>query len=435
MANVFVSVLGTNNYVPCSYNFDDEVVVKNARFVQEATVSRCCKDWSESDRILIFTTDEAEKKNWLDNGQIDPETNEPIIQQGLKSRLDALGLSAAVTNVKIPEGKTESEIWEIFNAILGRLGQGDEVVFDITHAFRSIPMLVMVVLNYAKVVKGVKLLGIYYGAFEVLGSPKKVAQMPMEKRIAPIFDLTPFDRLMDWTTAIGAFMRSGDATLATDLAGAQAREILKKTRGSNEEARRLRHVAEQLRVFSQDASTCRGLDLSNDIVRLKQALEASKDCPISPAFVPLLEQLRKRLEVFTGHEVMDGIRLAQWCAEHNLIQQGYTILRECLITYVCKGYGVDLADFDARERITKAIGEDLHAWHKRHEKKRVSGNAETPPLSVFQDKLDLLKVFDKLFWLRNDINHAGMRKKPSKATTLKDELDKLIDDVRRLLLE
>jgi CRISPR-associated Csx2 family protein len=438
MARVFVSVLGTNDYVPCSYKHHDTTVVKETRFVQEATVSLCCRDWTKSDRVLIFTTEEAEKKNWLDDGHSDQRTKEPIKQQGLKSILDALKLEVPVTNVKIPEGKSEREIWEIFQAIFDNLQEADEIVFDITHAFRSIPMLVMVVLSYAKVIKSVSLKGIYYGAFEVLGNPRDVRKLPLAKRVAPIFDLTPFDHLFDWTVAIGVFVRSGDATLATGLAHGHAREISRTKKGADQGANKLREVANLLGVFSKDVSTCRGLKLSQDITQLRQAIRDSRESSLAPAFVPLLDQLLQRLEIFSGKEIEDGIRVAEWCLEHNLVQQGYTILRESLISYVCSGYAIDPSDFAGRDQVEKAIGQDLGMWHEylmlRKHKKQNADSVKKPFLSIFQDKLDLLKIFDKLFSLRNDINHAGIRKNPVPAQTLIRELGNLIDDVKQLLL-
>ncbi|MGB9617916.1 MAG: TIGR02221 family CRISPR-associated protein, partial [Desulfomonilaceae bacterium] len=168
MARVFISVLGTGDYVPCSYRFNDGTVVSSVRFVQEATVSYSCMEWSDQDRILIFTTEGSRTKNWEDSGATDVEGN-PL--EGLAARLNALPLRVPFCNVMIPDGKIQEEIWEIFQALLANLMEGDEVVFDITHSFRSIPMLVLVVLNYAKVVKKVTLRGIYYGALEALGVP------------------------------------------------------------------------------------------------------------------------------------------------------------------------------------------------------------------------------------------------------------------------
>ena len=106
----------------------------------------------------------------LGDGHENHETKERLPRTGLEKCLSEIKLPCPVTRVEIPEGKSEAEIWEIFNIVFGSLEREDEVVFDITHAFRSIPMLAIVILNYAKMMKKVTLSGIYYGAFEVLGN-------------------------------------------------------------------------------------------------------------------------------------------------------------------------------------------------------------------------------------------------------------------------
>ena len=64
MANVYVSFLGTNDYLPCIYYKDDKEF-RDTRFVQEATLGICCREWTDEDRIIIFTTDEAYQSNPL----------------------------------------------------------------------------------------------------------------------------------------------------------------------------------------------------------------------------------------------------------------------------------------------------------------------------------------------------------------------------------
>lgn len=51
-------------------------------------------------------------------------------------------------------------------------GEGDEIIFDITHSFRSIPMLAITIMNYAKVLKNCKLKEVY--AEKWSGSEKKM---------------------------------------------------------------------------------------------------------------------------------------------------------------------------------------------------------------------------------------------------------------------
>src|SRR5690554_5061299 len=196
---VFVSFLGTNNYLATNYYLGGQKV-DGVRYIQEALARMFCADWEESDLVLIFCTDEAAKQNWEDKEHSKAESAD---QEGLQSRLQALKmqglLMAEVRMCLIPEGFTEDEIWDVFAVVYEQLHENDRVWLDITHAFRSIPLFMLVLLNYSQFLKQVQLEAIYYGAFEKLGPAYKVREMPLVERNAPVLDLHSFVALMDWT--------------------------------------------------------------------------------------------------------------------------------------------------------------------------------------------------------------------------------------------
>ena len=438
MARVFISVLGTTDYVECIYTQPDTSLKCPTRFVQEATVLMNCQNWSEKDRILVFTTQEAQRRNWLDDGQTIGQEKAPKIQQGLKSRLENLSLKPAIKNIMIPEGKTIEEIWDIFNLIFGELKKSDEVVFDITHSFRSIPMLVMVILNYAKVVRNVTLKGIYYGAMESLGNLSEVRNMPPADRIVPIFDLSAFDELLDWSVAIERFLESGDGSRVYALADRKARAIKTVKKGPDVAADLMNNIAACINTFSEEVSTCRGLELPRTTTRLRENVSRGVESCLEPAFVPLLEHLDQRLRTFSGKSVEDGLRAVEWCAEHNLVQQGYTILREFLISYVCQGFRIDPTDFTMRERMEECIRKDVYEWNKSVMKRgRTESIAimDQLPLMLLKQKNEVLEIFGSVMKFRNDINHAGMRHEAVSPSVLKSELKKLVILTKKHILK
>ena len=120
---VFISFLGTNNYVLCRYDIGEAAPV---RFVQEALIEHFCKEWSEDDRILIFCTSKektgengSKEINWFDNGQ--PRVTDESEKIGLQHRLQDLkariGLKAQIEEHDIKAGFTEEEIWDIFDTV------------------------------------------------------------------------------------------------------------------------------------------------------------------------------------------------------------------------------------------------------------------------------------------------------------------------------
>jgi len=58
--------------------------------------------------------------------------------------------------VDIPDGKDEDELWKIFSIIVDEVQPGDEILFDITHGFRSLPFIAFLTVAYLKEVKGAK---------------------------------------------------------------------------------------------------------------------------------------------------------------------------------------------------------------------------------------------------------------------------------------
>lgn len=428
MARVYLSFLGTNDYIPCAYFINDRKV-ENVRFVQEATLQIYCQDWNSEDRILIFTTDEAYRKNWIEDGHVD-KNGVKLKRSGLKKCISNLKMPPTVERVAIPEGKSEKEIWEIFNIVFSKLNQGDEAIFDITHAFRSISMLAIVVLNYAKIMKGIFLLGIYYGAFEVIGSYNEVKNIPIEDRYAPIFDLTSFDVLIEWAIAIDRFLGSGDAGPACNLAKKELTPVLKSSQGRDRTAVAIQNIANKLEAFTQALTTCRGTEISDKTSSLKEAIERSEKLELIHAFHPLINRIKEQIKPFQGNAVQDGIQAAKWCLDHNLIQQGYTILEETLITYMALKANVDPMDMDKREIVTPAsviysTGVPQDKW---------LGPAFHHPevtklyLKIFDTHRELANVFRVLADYRNDLNHAGYRKHSKPVKSFQKKLETLISD-------
>lgn len=437
MSNVYISFLGTNDYLECTYQYEDADPVKNIRFVQEATLKTFCSEWTPDDRIFIFTTGEACKKNWLDNGHIDRETKGPLPRTGLENRIRGLGLAACIEKIDIPEGKSKDEIWQIFNNVYDRLNPGDEVVFDITHSFRSIPMLAIVVLNYAKVIKKISLKGVYYGAFEVLGPLEVAKNIPPEKRLVPILNLTPFDLLMEWSFAIDRFLGSGDAGPVSDLAMGSVAQILNDTKGRDETAKAIRSLGKGLVSFSKVLATCRGPQISKVSRNLTKQINKCDKLSLPPAFLPLFNLLKEEIAHFKGSDIDDGIQAARWCLDHNLIQQAYTILQETLFSHMLLSTQGDMNDLIGRDIASQAIKihmEELSEdeWHFPAE-----ANKETTRkfLEFLRTTPGLVKAMRDLTQFRNDLNHAGYGPSPMKPHKFAAKLEPLLCNIIGVLKE
>ena len=429
----------TSDYLSCNYYTGDPTIIKprkvdNIRFVQEATLKIYCRDWIEQDKGYIFVTKEACEKNWLDNGQYD-RSNECQKQcSGLKSCVAALNLPFPVTRIKIPEGTDENQIWEIFEKVFESINFGDEIIFDITHAFRSIPMLAIVILNYAKVLKKTNLKGIFYGAFEALGPPWTVKNIPISDRNVRILDLTAFDQLLDWSLAVDRFLGAGDAQAISWLAKKTVAPVLKKAKGQNQDAIAVKYIADALDTYAKNLATCRGLDITRSVIHLREELEKGKNTDLIKPMHPLFEHIEAQVQPYSGDVVGDGIQAAKWCLDHNLIQQGYTILQETLITHFTIKAGEDCWDENMRNIVGWAASICKNNEEDEQDCVRASGSYPdtTGKFITILNKNDSLKnAYFVLSELRNDLNHAGIRKQPKKWSIFPEKLVELIEIVQR----
>ncbi|AOY59366.1 TIGR02221 family CRISPR-associated protein [Desulfococcus multivorans] len=435
MARVYISFLGTNDYVECFYDSDTIDVETPVRFIQETTLSLFSKTASSDDRGFIFITDEARRKNWEDNGQWDREKKCNKACQGLKTRIDLLKLPFPVEAVFIPEGHSEKEIWDIFDIVYCVLNEGDDVIFDITHAFRSIPMLAIVILNYARVLKNIRLEGIYYGAFEALGPAWEVARMPVQKRRAPLLNLISFNRLMEWTVAVDRFMESGDAKEVSRLARDAVAPVLKESRGKDKSASATRDIANALAFFTKNLYTCRGPEIVRSAEYLKCELNKAIHAEGVKPLVPLFDHIRQGVSRFRGDDVHDGIQAAKWCLDHNLIQQGFTVLQETLITYFVTMNGQNANDLVYRNIASSAIwiakdGTPENEWHGHAQKNKILTKQY---IAISKAMEPLSDIYRELTPFRNDLAHAGYRDNCKKAEKFEEKLRESLPKIAALI--
>lgn len=408
-----MSFLGTTDYEECTYEFGNlEKSQYHTKFIQEALLNLICKDWTQEDTAVIFLTKQAEKENWY---------NQDNEKRRLKTILENLPIN--VKGVSIPEGKTEEEIWQIFNIVSNMIDDGDEIIFDITHSFRSIPMLALVVLNYAKIVKNATILGIYYGEYD-----------KNEAKIRPmhIIDLTPLNEILEWAQAVNVFLKYGISGPFRDISIRK----LKPHLGSEQWARDTRKFIDSLNHLTMCLYTCRGNSLlgfsnakksistaaqvvNNNIEKIK---DIDEDIQLKP-LIPLMDKIEKKLEIFQKDDNLNiGLAAVKWSIENNLIQQAYTALDETIKTYVCMKFGLDSSNVNHREYIAK---EALRFRGKNQSEKKweIEGEYREQVMNIAMALDDeLVHISKTVSNKRNDINHFGFRSDASDY----DELENII---------
>ena len=200
---VFISVLGTGNYQECIYQSSDKAVSVQTCFAQEAALRYVdAPNWDPADQVFILLTEDARQRNW----------------DKLSQCLGSLGLHCPVKDIPIVDGKDEKEVWAIFKTIYDLIEDGDNLYFDVTHALRYLPMLVLVMGSYTSFLKNTTVNKIVYGNWEMRDK---------ESNVAPLMDLTILNELQRWSFAVGSYLRNGSTIDLMDLSVKQINDIRK----------------------------------------------------------------------------------------------------------------------------------------------------------------------------------------------------------------
>ncbi len=441
MSKQFISFLGTNNYLECNYFFGDEKVEK-VKFIQTAVIKIFCNDFDKNDRITIFVTEKAKDFN----------------QNKLRNELKLHNINK-VKFVDIPSGNNEEELWELFDVVYKNLQENGDIIFDITHSFRYIPMLSMVLLNYASFLKDINLDGIYYGAFETLGSLNEAKEIPIEKRNAPIFDLTPLSMIQKWTIATQNLVESGNPDKIGKIVENLKDDFYKgKEIFSKEHVDTAKEVKNHLSTFLGELATNRGISLmsGNTPIKTKKLIKELQNLISANNSLLPLNQLSQKIETMVDKfekveendiegKIKNLLNAIELCIKFNLIQQGITLLRETIIIYVCMKNEIDYRKIDrenknlnkiSRDEVEKLLSvynyKDVNDWSYPLEK-----NMERYSKIIKMKKFkELSSTYNSIRNYRNDINHAGIRKNPIKdVKKFKEHLEKTFIEVKKIILE
>lgn len=328
-----------------------------------------------------------------------------------------------VQAIIIPDGRNKEEQDQIFDMIFEALGENEEVYFDVTHGFRTIPMLAITVLNYAKVLKNIEVKGIYYGAFE--GGYDKDGI-----RYAPILEYSIYMDILDWSAAANSFIRHGNS--------GQIDEIYKKLKREENRQNKERSLAvlsdavQGIGFLTHNIETCKGRfveegsEKKNAQYSIRGAYQFFKTSiskitenqrKVIKPFEQLLLKIEESIdEVFSKQKTDDefGIATIEWCIKNNLIQQGFTALEESLVTYTCDKYGVNYNKKKEREafdrEVINAVAYILKKGAKEEEVVLLLKDTikDSEYLQMAQKlPIEIAKLANKIGGIRNNINHFG----------------------------
>lgn len=418
---VFISFLGTGDYKHCIYDLNGERS-RPVRFIQEVLVGHYCKHWTKEDRIFIFCTSEkktgkegSKEKNWFG-------------EKGLQGRLSALQLQVPVEEIDIKAGFSEKEIWQIFDTVYSQLLPGDKIYFDVTHAFRSIPIFSTVLFNFSKFMKDTRLMTIHYGAYEARnGNPE----------VAPVIDLTNIVRLQEYNQVASGLKDFGRVKKLKDII----------VEGRNLKAdKAVAQLGESISELEEYIAT-----IELDKIREGTFIRKFRDnLPKVQNVLPIktiLEEIKKETQDFVGSKDYKNIEAAiNWTIKHDMLMQTYPLAEEYIILRVKEELeeemkeelGNRISDFWFRKYVAALLGMDDVTFQDKKEWDRNLFRDFQVAEYIADCELvwDLRPLYRPVSRLRNSLAHADsddVSRERTVSGERRSKYDKLRDGIGNLI--
>ncbi len=344
---VLISFLGTGSYNEnrtyrtADYRFDDGTQY-NTSFVASAIAQHLHPDviillgtvksmWEEVYRS--FSGDNVDEGYYVELGDFCHNANKDSeLSLPQKDVLEnAIAPEAHVELIRY--GLNQEEIRENSAIVLGLekyFKRGDILTVDITHSFRSLPLVLMNLLVYLRNVskKSIQIDHVLYGMLDI----------SRELGYTPVVELNDVLTINDWIT--GAY------SLQEYCNGYKVAELIKNLGDSN--------VSNRLTKFSDVVNL-------NHLGRIRtqaQELAAIRNVEITPiADLVVKPIVNDYVERFYGQMTDSAFqfRVAKWQFEHRNYASAFLALIESVISYVCESQSLDENDIDCRERAKRIL--------------------------------------------------------------------------------
>ena len=411
---VLLTFLGTGKYEPCHYK------IENTTSRLETFFSAALSAHLKPSKIISLETAAAS------------ETHGKELSGKFKS------IDIPHTSAIIPDGKSESELWEIFDVLTKSVPDDCTLHLDITHGFRSLPLIGFIALNYLRTTRNVTLGGIHYGAWEARDE---------ETNVTPSFNLTPFLTLLDWTSAADQYLATGSANRLGKLLKDTQQSLWKK-HGSEENAdlpKALTSLGSCIETAANDCILLRTKNLPISAKSVKKQIERINETSElerhAPAFLEILQPVQKDLTRFNNTDLTTLRDLIGWLVEKNRPDAALTLASEWLVSWVM--VQLDNPDHISDESHRKPYDQCLNLWIDEHSTRNEIKDASEESiqhLNQLKDKISetdmelLANLVDHIKSARNDLNHAGFRTSPSTAENLIKKATEISTNIQKLPL-
>jgi len=324
----FISFLGTGQddegYSELDYKIDGREGNITTEFVQRAEIEFIGKDQFE--KIYILCTDESKDFFHDLNDELRDDLNIPV---------------NIIESVNIGKIDKIQSAWALFEKVSSLIHDGDTLVFDLTHGFRSLSIILSTALNYIlKSKENLHLKHVFYGEKEQASQSK-----------GRIIDMKDFYTVHEWADGVSRLTESADATKIAGLAAGESNDTFQNLKDER--------FVNVLNVLTE---TLKNIDVNRIARNTTEALEIIKSYQneSSGTEKELLKLIEKKFQPLAVHDTgkYDGdyfilqIQIVRMLNRHNLYMQSFTVIRELIGSIGMLG---------APERLTQNILDNMAA--------------------------------------------------------------------------
>ncbi|MFB2973290.1 TIGR02221 family CRISPR-associated protein [Aerosakkonema sp. BLCC-F183] len=400
-----LTFLGVFNLETTQFTWQEKPLLENpSPYVVEALLK-----FNEIQKISVFLTPEAEQhKNW----------------KGLQECISK-HKKISIEPVPISSKQTEEELWNLFVKVVDAVPPNSEIIFDITHAFRSIPFLAFLVTAFLQKARSVTVKSVYYGAFD-RNQPE-----------TPIIDLTPAIKLLDWLTATEQFITTGSSINLGNLLSKIQQDFSSQDRQKITPPRLLEKLGTSIQDISRSLELIRSMGVLKETAKLQKipAQELAKEVGyFAKPFELLSEQIQQSYGQFalsdpeklenSQSSLQKQFLLLRWYVKKEQGTQAILLAREWLVSARCVAKGMDYLNKGNREQVEDELNQ-------------MKGSKPHLTLATARTKDDKITLtWSNLIKYRNDIAHAEMRRNSAEATQLQQYVkNKLIQEIETVFSE
>lgn len=257
-----ISFLGTGNYDITAY----QSCVDQKRY-ETAYVVEALFEFYHPDEVCVLATKEAKVKHGKELESIFSNKN------------------CQFKLVDIPTGNHKDELWRQFEVFRKQMDveQDTEILIDITHGFRAQPFFAAasIAMSLVKPNKKDQIIEVVYG------------ELRRDEAMSPIWDISLFIELLQWTFSIGLFLRTGYLGELVDLLDQKNRLIKKEiARSGQRQFPQTGQLTDALKKFGDDIATVR---IASIITGYEQS-KKSKAISSADALIQAIENIRPEIE-------------------------------------------------------------------------------------------------------------------------------------------